>query len=170
MIMKQITKTLTIAGILLFTITASKAQTKTEPFRLGVGLNVGAATTVGHNVTLGGDLKLQKDFTEVISGSISTGYTNFFANKNKGFTSAYGFVPLKAGIKYFPTKGFYLGAEAGAAFGTQQGAGTSFLYAPAVGITFNTNYDFSARYEALNFQGGGTLSHVALRLAYAFSL
>lgn len=168
--MKQITKTLTIASILFLGVTSViKAQTKTEPFRLGVGLNVGAATSDGHNVTLGGDLKLQKDFTEVISGSVATGYTNFFADKNVVNSRNFGFVPLKAGIKYFPTKGFYLGAEAGAAFGTKEGAGTSFLYAPSVGITFNTNYDFSARYEALN-QNGGTLSQVALRLAYAFSL
>lgn len=168
--MKQTTKILTIATIIFLAITATThAQTKTQPFRLGVGLNVGAATTDGFNVTLGGDLKLQKDFTDVISGSLATGYTNFFANKNKSYTESYGFVPLKAGIKFFPTKGVYLGAEAGAAFGTKEGAGTSFLYAPAVGITFNTNYDFSARYEALN-QNSGTIGHVALRLAYAFSL
>ncbi len=167
--MKQTSKILSVATVLFLSVsTISKAQTKTEPFRLGVGLNVGAATTDGYNVTLGGDLKLQKDITNVISGSLATGYTNFFANKNNGYTESYGFVPLKAGIKFFPTKGIYLGAEAGAAFGTKEGSGTSFLYAPAVGITFNTNYDFSARYEALN-QKNGTIGQVALRLAYAFS-
>jgi len=168
--MKQTFKILTITTVLfLSVITLSNAQTKTEPFRLGLGLNLGGATTDGYNVTLGGDLKLQKDITKVISASLATGYTNFFPNKNNGFTQNYGFVPLKAGIKYFPVSGVYFGGELGAAFGVEKNSGTSFLYAPAVGITFNKNYDFSARYEALN-QNGGTLSHIALRLAYAFTL
>lgn len=168
--MNKFPKILTIVILLsVSVITVSNAQTKTEPYRLGVGLNLGAANSTGYNVTLGGDLKLQKDITKVISASLATGYTNFFPNKNKGFTQNFGFVPLKAGIKFFPVSGVYLGGELGAAFGVEKNSGTSFLYAPAVGITFNKNYDLSARYEALN-RNNVTLSHIALRLAYAFTL
>lgn len=167
--MKTIMKNLSITAILvLCVILGAKAQ-KTSDLRLGFGLNLGSATSVGYNVTLGGDLKLQKDFTDVVSGSLSTGYTHFLPDKNAGNTNSFGFVPLKAGIKFFPAKGVYFGGELGAGFGTSTGAGTGFLYAPAVGITFGKYYDFSARYEALNLNGA-TLGHIALRLAYAFSL
>ncbi len=179
MIMKQITKTLTIAGILLLTITASKAQevakVKTNDWRLGVGINLG--TTLGdfdktYGLTLGGDLKLQRDITESLSGTLTTGYTNFFAKKDfKDFGGKdFGIVPLKAGLKVFPTKGFYISAEVGAGFGVQEGAGTGFLYSPGIGVAFAKDFDISARYEAVSFKNDVTLGQVALRFAYAFSL
>lgn len=177
--MKQITKTLAIASILLLSITASKAQevakVKTNDWRLGVGVNLG--TTLGdfdktYGLTFGGDLKLQRDITESLSGTLTTGYTNFFAKqdfKNIGGKD-FGYVPLKAGLKVFPTKGFYISGEVGAGFGVQEGAGTGFLYSPGIGVAFAKDFDISARYEAVSFKNDFTLGQVALRFAYAFSL
>jgi hypothetical protein len=176
--MKTNFKFFAITAILFLTaITASKAQNvaqvKTNDWRLGVGLNVGVPTGDASNAysfTLGGDLKLQRDITESLAGTLTTGYTNFFIkDKYKGIITDFGYIPLKAGIKVFPTKGIYISAELGAAFGVQKGSSTSFLYSPGVGIAFAKNYDISARYEGLN-QSGQNLGQVALRLAYAFSL
>lgn len=174
--MKQITKTLAIASILLLSITASKAQevakVKTNDWRLGVGVNLG--TTLGdleknYGLTLGGDLKLQRDITESLAGTLTTGYTNFFAKKDFGGED-FGIVPLKAGLKVFPTKGFYISAEVGAGFGVQKDAQTGFLYSPGIGVAFAKDFDISARYEAVSFKNDVTLGQVALRFAYAFSL
>ena len=175
--MKTNIKFLSITAILFLTIiTASKAQdvaqVKTNDWRLGVGLNLG--TTTGdagdaYGLTLGGDLKLQRDITESLSGTLTTGYTNFFL-KDKFVGKDLGYVPLKAGLKLFPTKGFYISAEVGAGFGVQKNFGTGFLYSPGVGMAFAKNYDISARYEAVNFKNDFTLGQVALRIAYAFSL
>ena len=177
--MKTNIKFLSITAILFLTIiTASKAQdvaqVKTNDWRLGVGLNVGAPTGNSgdvYSLTLGGDLKLQRDITESLSGTLTTGYTNFFVkDKFKNILTDLGYVPLKAGLKLFPTKGFYISAEVGAGFGVQKNSGTGFLYSPGVGMAFAKNYDISARYEAVNFKNNSTLSQVALRIAYAFSL
>ncbi len=177
--MKQITKTLAIAGMLLLAITGSKAQevalVKTNDWRLGLGVNLG--TTLGnideiYALTIGGDLKLQRDITESLSGTLTTGYTNFFAKKdfkNIGVEN-FGYVPLKAGLKVFPIKGFYISGEVGAGFGVQEGSGTGFLYSPGIGVAFAKDFDISARYEAVSFKNDLTFGQVALRLAYAFSL
>lgn len=174
--MKTNFKFLTIASILfLSTITTIRAQevalVKTNDWRLGVGVNLG--TTLGdfdntYGLTLGGDLKLQRDITESLSGTLTTGYNNFFAKD--AFVKDLGYVPLKAGLKVFPTKGFYFSAEVGAGFASQKVFGTGFLYSPGLGVAFAKNYDISARYEAVNFKNDVTLGQVALRLAYAFSL
>lgn len=178
--MKTNFKFLTIASVLfLSAITASKAQevalVKTNDWRLGVGINLG--TTLGdfdktYGLTLGGDLKLQRDITESLSGTLTTGYTNLFIKKDLkdlGFED-YAYVPLKAGLKVFPTKGFYISGELGAGFGVKEGSSTGFLYSPGIGVAFAKNYDISARYEAVSFKNDVTLGQVALRLAYAFSL
>jgi hypothetical protein len=172
--MKTNFKFLSITTILFLSIiTASKAQdvakVKTNDWRLGVGLNVGASTNEFYSMTLGGDLKLQRDITESLAGTLTTGYTNFFL-KDKFVGEDFGYVPLKAGIKVFPTKGFYISGEVGAGFGVNKGSSTGFLYSPGVGVAFNKDYDISVRYEAVNFKNDVTFGQVALRLAYAFSL
>lgn len=157
----------------LSVITASQAQdvplVKTNDWRLGVGLNVGASTNEFYGMTLGGDLRLQRDITESLSGTLTTGYTNFFL-KDKFGGKDFGYVPLKAGLKFFPTKGFYLSGELGAGIGVQENSSTGFLYSPGAGVAFNKDWDVSIRYEAVNFKNDFTLGQVALRLAYAFSL
>jgi opacity protein-like surface antigen len=176
--MKTNFKFFAITAILFLTaITASKAQNvaqvKTNDWRLGVVLNVPTGdASKAYSFTLGGDLKLQRDITESLSGTLTTGYTNFFIKKELKDLGAkdFGYIPLKAGIKVFPTKGIYISAELGAGFGVQKGSSTGFLYSPGVGIAFAKNYDISARYEAVSFKNDATIGQVALRLAYAFSL
>ena len=90
----------------------------------------------------------------------------FKTNKtNEGF----GIIPLKAGLKFFPTKNVYIAAEAGAGFGTKKGAGTSFVYSPSIGLAFGDGFDASLKYE--NFTDyNGYAQQLALRLAYGFKL
>jgi hypothetical protein len=90
-------------------------------------------------------------------------------------------IPVKAGLKYFPVKCFYLQGEAGASFLTNKaetGANKSaaFVYAPQVGVLLNTggrNYiDAGFRFEGnTKFNDGDkTNNFLGLRIAYAFGL
>ncbi|PRY48586.1 hypothetical protein B0I27_11445 [Arcticibacter pallidicorallinus] len=152
-------------GTLLFS-TNSNAQ-DSEAWRLGVGLNAGVATDDPYGLVLGGDLKLQKDFVGPVSATLTTGYTNFFAKDDFNGVSDLGIIPLKAGVKVFVTPNFYVGGEVGAGFGTNDGAETSFVWAPAIGWGFGNGLDLGVRYE--DYTKYNT-SQVALRVAYGFNL
>lgn len=155
---------------LFFSANVSAQETKgdSKDTRLGIGLSLGLPTNDAYNIAVGGDLRLQKDFYSNVSGILSLGYTNFSVKDELGGGS-YGFVPLKAGIKVFPKERFYFSGEIGAAFGTDEGQGTGFLYAPGIGLGFNNGLDLGLRYEGLS-QNGGNLGQVALRIAYGFNL
>ncbi len=163
----------TVAAVALFLSSNLSAQT-TEPSgdsrdtRLGFGVSVGIPTNDNYNIAVGGDLRLQKDFYSNISGLLSLGYTNFSIKDDLGGGSV-GYIPLKAGVKIFPLERFYFSGELGAAFGTDKGQGTAFVYAPGIGIGFNRGIDLGLRYEGLS-QNGSNLGQVALRIAYGFNL
>ncbi|MBC7914190.1 MAG: hypothetical protein H7Y07_08705 [Pyrinomonadaceae bacterium] len=173
--MKRNTSKLIISALgfaaLLFT-TQVNAQTETKgdskDVRLGLGLSVGIPTNDAYNIAVGGDLRLQKDFYSNVSGILSLGYTNFSIKDALGGGSI-GFLPLKVGVKVFPMERVYFSGELGAAFGTDKGQETSFVYAPGVGIGFNNGLDLGLRYEGLS-NNGVNLGQVALRLAYGFNL
>ncbi|RXK80771.1 outer membrane beta-barrel protein [Filimonas effusa] len=141
---------------------SAKAQ---SPWRLGIGVNVGSGLEDPKPFVLGGDLRLQKGLGNSVSAIVTTGYTHFF---KKDFVSSVGIIPLKAGVKVFPTQNFYVNLEAGAGFGTNDGFGTSFVYSPAVGVAFQNGWDFSVKYE--EFTKYDYTKQVALRVAYGFSL
>ncbi len=167
--MKKIALSLTFVAAVLCAPRAF-AQTSdgdSRNFRLGIGGSIGAVTNDGYSVALGADLKVQKDFTSNISGTLSGGYTNFsFDGKNTG---SIGFIPLKAGVKIFPREFFYVTGEVGAGFGTDEGQKTAFVWAPGVGMGLNNGIDLGLRYEGFS-RSGSTLSQVALRVAYGFNL
>ncbi|MGV3704028.1 MAG: hypothetical protein ACO1NU_01510 [Arcticibacter sp.] len=154
-------------GALLFT-TDTKAQ-DSQAWRLGVGVNAGVATDDPYGLVLGGDLKLQKDFVGPVSATLTTGYTNFFAKDDfDQVVDDYGVIPLKAGVKVFVTPNFYVGGEIGAGFGTNKGAETSFVWAPAIGWGFANGLDLGVRYE--DYTKYSSTKQVALRVAYGFNL
>ena len=159
------------AAVALFMNLELQAQTR-EPSgdsratRLGIGLSVGAPTTDGYDLGIGGDVRLQKDFSGNVSGMLSAGYTNFsFDGEDSGNI---GFIPVKAGIKVFPISKFYISGELGAGFGTD-GQKTAFVWAPGIGYGFNNGVDLGVRYEEFS-RDGGAVGQVALRIAYGFRL
>lgn len=163
------------AAIAMFVSTNVNAQdaTPTEGRKLGIGLNVGVPTNSGSDLALGADLRYQFDVDRQLSIPITTGFTSIF-NKDVGNVKVdnTNYVPLKAGLKYFfdPNgSGAYGLAEAGAAFGTNKGAGTSFLYSPAIGYSWSNGLDLAVKYEGLT-KNKVNNGYVGVRLAYGFKL
>lgn len=170
--MKRTSKLLTAVSAiaLLFFTTSIKAQ-DSKNWRLGLSLNPGVATKDPYGFVLGGDLRLQKDFAGPISGTLTTGFTHFFVKDDFKDTPAdqpYNVIPLKAGIKAFLNKNFYLQGEAGAGFSTDDGMGTSFVWSPAIGWAFNNGLDVGVKYE--DYTKYDATKQVALRIAYGFNL
>ncbi len=171
--MKICTLIFTAAAAVSMLITNNVSAQNSEPagdskaLRLGVGLSLGAPTTKGYNFAVGGDLRLQKDFSGNVSGLLSAGYTNFSAEgENLG---SFGFIPVKVGVKVFPMAKFYVSGELGAGIPTDNESKTAFLWAPGVGYGFNNGLDVGLRYEGFEVKNA-SLGQVALRFAYGFKL
>lgn len=138
--------------------------------RLGVGLNLGVPAQSQYDFVLGGELSVQRDFSKVIAGMLSAGYSDLsFDNKNDAPFSSIGFIPVKAGVKIYPRRPFYFSAEAGAAFNTNKGLGTAFVYTPGIGFGFNNGLDVGLRFEDF-VRDGYAPSQFALRISYGFKL
>jgi hypothetical protein len=178
--MKKVTKILasTAAVVALFFSTNAIAQAP----RLGIGVNIGVPTANDNfKYTLGADARFQFDVASQLSIPVTVGYTNFFAKDYDlgGVTykgQDYGFIPVKAGLKYFfdPSgSGLYGLAEAGAAFGVTNNSKTAFLYSPAIGYSWSNGLDLGVKYEGISKATSytpNTTGQVALRIAYGFKL
>lgn len=162
--MKQFMKTAAMAVLVLAVAFTSKAQ-KADPWRLGIGVDGGIGVNHPTPFVLGGDVRLQKGFAPGLSGILTAGYTHFF--KKDDYASA-GFIPVTAGLKYFPVKNFYVDAEAGVGFGLNSYMVNSFVWSPAVGYTFAKHWDVSVKYQ--DFTKYTETKQVALRIAYGFAL
>ena len=165
-----------LSAAVLFTTNAKAQTTKPadNPWRLGLGLELGAPTGNAHTISnfeLGGTARLQYDVTGNFAVTLTSGYYNMFGKSIAGTDSKYpslGIVPLKAGIKAFFASNLYFGAEAGAGFETIKGGDTKLVLAPTLGYADKT-WDVGVRYE--NFSGqSNNYGLVGLRVAYAFPL
>jgi hypothetical protein len=186
---------ITFAGFAL----GAKAQTTTTP--------ASSSTTSSNNVIFSVGVepgipigKLHDDYKFSIGGSLQADIPvipNFlFATVNAGYTSINGrnnvdgtgydatniqLLPVKAGLKVFPVKYFYLQGEAGAAFALNKSdlgfdKTAAFLYSPQIGIELPTigksYFDAGVFYQGTTkFNSAienSKVNYVGLRLAYAF--
>ncbi|RXF68905.1 outer membrane beta-barrel protein [Arcticibacter tournemirensis] len=168
--MKKTIKLLTAASAiaLLFSVTETKAQ-DSQAWRLGVGLNGGVGTKDPYGFVLGGDVKLQKDLAGPVSLTLASGFNHFFVKDEfDNVADPYNVVPLKAGVKAFLNKNFYVSGELGAGFGTDEGGETSFVWSPSIGWAFTNGLDIGVKYE--DYTKYDPTKQVALRIAYGFNL
>ena len=151
---------------------------KADPGKFSLGLEAGIPQGSTRNIstfTFGGSLKYGFPICTNTSLTVSGGYTYFpyrgdvtvaYAGYAK-INSGEGYIPLKAGVKYFLSDLFYAEAQVGASISTQSGGGTGFAYAPGIGYQFDKHADLALRYEGWA-QSNTTISQIAVRLAYSF--
>lgn len=173
--MKTITKIIATSAAAVALLFTTNVNAQSTARNLGIGLNVGVPTSDAYGLAIGGDLRYQFNVDKQLSIPVTAGYTHFtgkeIGNTGVDFPS-YGYIPVKAGAKYFFNEsgsGLYGLAELGAGFGTKEGSGTSFVYSPAIGYSWDSGFDLGAKYEGLSRDGGST-GYFGLRLAYGFKL
>lgn len=158
--------------LIIFTFLCVTVRAQTMPTTaFSLGADFGFPTNSIYNIGFGGSGKIEIPvFTPVVL-SVTAGYTSFhYKNALIGSNttqSAAGFVPLKAGGKFYFGLGVYLEAEAGTAIETNYDKDKLFAYALGPGFVFATGkhsgIDLSINYE--NW-GGGRLRQTAIRVAY----
>jgi hypothetical protein len=156
----------------LFLITGMLAHAQTAPTKtFSVGLELGAPTNSIYNIGFGGSGKVEIPLIAPLSLSITAGYTSFYyksslVGSNTSQPPA-GFVPLKAGAKFYFGPGIYMEAEGGTAIETNYSKDKLFAYAVGPGFIIptgkHTGIDLGFRYE--NW-GGGRLRQTGIRAAY----
>jgi len=187
--MKKLFLLTAIAG--MFAFSNVSAQSK-DPAMTGKKLGIGAdfAFPAGdfgdaYKLGYGGSLQFQMPIVTNLNFTLSAGYMNFrgetFGATNLRYPD-YSAIPVKAGLNYFLAENVYVGGELGAAFGTSDDAGTSFVYTPRVGVEFPVSdkgsIDLSARYESWSKVNYGIQNNpysstgrfLGLRLAYNFGI
>lgn len=160
---------------------AASAQTEGAVQKLSIGAEFGLPTQKNSNsFIVGGSLQYEHPVAKSLNLTGSAGYLSEMATgdakdalKAIGAKTSFGYVPVKAGAKYYFGGNFYGAGEVGAIFGTETGAGTAFTFAPTLGASFSvadkSSLDFGLRYENWS-KNGNSAGFIGLRAAYAFGL
>ena len=153
-------KSLLSGTVLFLLVTAANAQAK-----FGAGLNVGipVQNLSGSSIAVGGDLMLHYGLSKEVAITGDAGYTALFA-KNDGKTT--GIIPLRVGLRYYPSSNFFLGGKIGVGFLTGNGSVTTTAYSLGAGIKMADNLEIGASYDA--YSKDGTIGLLNFRLGYFF--
>jgi len=153
-------KKLLSGSILFLSFMSVKAQVK-----FGAGLNVGipVQNLSGSSIAVGGDLMLHYGLSKEVAVTGDVGYTALFA-KNDGKTTS--IVPLRAGLRYYPSSGFFLGGKIGAGFLSGNGSITTTAYSLGAGVKMDDQLEIGASYDA--YSKNGTIGLINFRLGYFF--
>ena len=154
-----------------------------QKFKLSVGPEVAIPTGNSSNISsvgVGGYLKLEQAITQKIAVTETAELTTFFGKKFLGERSQnLNYLPIKLGLKYYPSESFYGEGQAGLAFPINNGNKSNFTWAIGAGSFVKSNnngaqFDFGLRYQAISnivrnsFQSdkGTNFSYFALRVGY----
>jgi hypothetical protein len=169
--------------------TSSSKSTNPEGIVYSIGVDGGLPTgnfSNGYNAEFGGSLQVDIPVVSQLFVTVNAGYSYLYGKDNVYDTGLKApniqLLPVKAGLKFFPVKYFYIQGEAGASFALNKSDvgfdnSAAFIYAPQIGVLIPVGghnfIDAGVRYEAsTRFNSNisnSTINFVGLRLAYAFS-
>jgi hypothetical protein len=166
--------------LLLLAFFGANAQQQQGDFTFGVGLNLGLPVGNFHLINsfgVGGHLQGEYNFTDNITGVLTTGYTSFFGksisvDNGLGGTASFkqpaiGLIPVVVGPRFYPVDQFFVGVQAGIGFLTGGGSSTSgFDYYPQVGYNAD-NFQVILGYNGVS-ANGGTLGNLSLTGVFKF--
>lgn len=161
--------------LFLFFYVAAHSQTQTSPQKaFSIGLDLAIPTNSIYSIGFGGSGKAEVPIAGAASLTFTAGYTSlYFKSSLLGSAQSQqpsGFVPLKAGVKYYLSEGFYIEGEAGTSIETNYTKNKLFAFAVAPGfllpINKNSAVDLGFRYE--NW-GNGRVRQTGIRAAYRIS-
>ncbi|MFD2864882.1 hypothetical protein [Mucilaginibacter antarcticus] len=173
-------KILLAAALLVGVSFTTFAQSTGSANRFSIGLEGGAPIGDAadfYNAVIGGSIKFEHPIATSTAFTLSAGYSAYLGKTVAGIKNpSYTAIPIKAGIKYHFTEGFYGEGQLGAAIGTKSGSKVAFAYAPGIGYDFGGGVDIGLRYEGwaiktnngLGNSNSVTLSQIAARLAFSF--
>ncbi|TCD11111.1 hypothetical protein EZ449_06350 [Pedobacter frigidisoli] len=172
-----------VAFVLLFSLNLTAQTTPNIGIGAEVGLPSGNFTNIS-GIGVGASIKADFPIASEFAITLNVCYMNFFGKKNQFInTQDLTYIPLKAGLKYQISEGFYAEGQLGAALPLNDGQKTVFVWSPGFGNQFrlsgNNKLDLGIRYEAWSSKNdtniialntSNTKGFVGLRVAYVFGL
>lgn len=165
------TPLLILAALFILTLTANAQQISNQK-AFSIGGELGVPSYGLYNVVLGASAKFELPVVSPVSLSLTAGFSSVFQRSsilNNYNAGADLFVPLKAGVKYYFGRDFYLEGEGGAALPLNHDKNSLALFSIGPGFVIPSErhgIDISFRYE--DWQG--QLKQTAIRVAYRFGL
>jgi len=165
---------LAILGIAIFS--GAVAQKKSDDkFRFSAGPEIGFATgtlNLSHSVGIGGTIQAEINGAPSTNFTLTTGFLSYAGRKiGSGIkATAQTIIPVKVGVKYFLSEGFYGAAQLGVGVFSNYYTGAALAYTPMLGYEFNTKsgkaVDAAFKYDGYSKNGG--FGSIGFRLAYRF--
>jgi hypothetical protein len=114
-------KYLLIAAIIIFVTHTVKAQYRGEPdnkkFFISLGGEIGAPSNTPFSISYGGSFQAEAKFTDRFAFTLAGEYTGYKYKGAFGVSSNIeqhpSLTPLKAGLRYYTTPGFFFSGEMG---------------------------------------------------------
>jgi hypothetical protein len=135
-------------------------------FSGGVTLVVPSSNLPLWSVGAGIDLLMQYGITHDLALTGDVGFTDLFGRLD---IKDYTIVPIRVGVRFFPTSKFYLAAKTGVGFLKVKGIEgvTALAYAVGGGYMLGKQLDLGVSYDG--YSKNGTIGVVAVRLGYFFN-
>ncbi|AYL97167.1 hypothetical protein [Mucilaginibacter celer] len=162
---------------------------------LNIPLNIGSVNynkpDVVYQTGFGFNLKLEHPLAPSLHVTVNTGLVYFKSNLHYVYDYSaidfppgyiphedqpgpYVYLPVTAGLRYYPGKYFYLSAEAGSAFSLNNNSYTSFIYSGGAGavvpIGKHQGIDFGVRflrgYKSIDYDS--PINQLGLNVAYKY--
>jgi len=165
-----------LVALATIVVSGTYAQVGRPSLSIGAELGIPAGTLNNtQKIGIGGSAKAAFPVGPETDITVSAGYVSFSGVEIGSFKyPALNFIPLKAGVRYrFIPGGFYLEPQLGytsISAANNGGSTGGFTYAANAGYMINSQWDLSARYEAVSLKNDVLYPQVGVRLAYSFKL
>lgn len=164
------------------TTTTTSSSSPADHAHLSAGLDGGV--TIGgirpsSKAVVGASVQYEIPIATNTLFTVSAGYSYLlFTDAKKRMIRAFedpksgaSFIPMKVGLKYYVSNGFFVEGQAGVVFAiksksTNANYDTAFAWSSGAGYTFKNGIELSARYE--NWSNSGVISQATSRMAYRF--
>jgi len=171
------TKFLLFAVLFVLTLVATAQPKDEKPFKIGAGAMIGLpmgdysdVASLAFGVDVMGEYAIDPSF----GLTLSIGYIDFVKKSDYkdmedelGVKFKLGMIPVLAGAKYYFSDQLYGSAQIGLSFGTADGAGSAFTFAPGVGYKISDNFDLLLKYQSAS-KDGSSMSFLGLRAGLSF--
>ena len=159
-------KTAFFATIIFFTSFTSQAQ---NSFRVqgGIDLGVPVHNLYGTSIGLGVDLTGIYMLSNQVALTGDFGYTALLSKSKEDATT--NLLPLRIGLRYYPSAKFFVGGKIGAGFISNPGTSSITTTAYSFGLGFNASprVELGGSYDG--YSKNGSVGLINFRLGYRFN-
>lgn len=159
-------KSLFFATIILFIGFTSRAQ-NTFQLQGGIDLGVPVHNLYGNSIGLGVDLTGIYMLSNEAALTGDFGYTALLAKSKEDATT--NLLPLRIGLRYYPTPKFFVGGKIGAGLISNPGTSSITTTAYSFGLGFNASprVELDGSYDG--YSKNGSIGLLNFRLGYRFN-